>query len=201
MSRRLLPTPLIITLTMLAATAIAVVAAAAEGGWTRDGALAAARLTARFSFPVFVLAWSASALARLWPGGWRTILLRRRRAIGLSFAGAHAVHLVALLVAILVFGAPASPVGVLDDGAGYVLLAAMALTSNDSAVRALGPARWRLLHTVGSYAIAAIFAFSYWGRLETHPELAIPTLSLLALAAALRLAAWIKARAVRPAIF
>lgn len=140
-TRRLLPTSMIITLTVLAATAIAVAAAAVEGGWTREGALAAARMTARFSFPIFVLAWSASALARLWPGGWRTILLLRRRAIGLSFAGAHGVHLVALLAAILIFGAPSSPVGILGGGVGYVLLTAMALTSNDSAVRALGLVR------------------------------------------------------------
>jgi methionine sulfoxide reductase heme-binding subunit len=159
----------------------------------------AARLTARFSFPLFLLAWSASALARLWPGGWRSVLLRRRRAIGLSFAGAHAVHLVALVSAIVLFGDEASLVSIIGGGLGYVFIAAMALTSNDAAVRAMGPANWRLLHAAGGYVIAGIFAFSYFGRLEDKPTLAVTALSLFAVAAGLKVAAWLKSRGPRRA--
>ena len=48
------------------ALAVATAACLAHGGWTYDGAAAAARLTARISFLWFLIAWSASALARLW---------------------------------------------------------------------------------------------------------------------------------------
>jgi DMSO/TMAO reductase YedYZ heme-binding membrane subunit len=125
--------------------------------------------------------------------------LRRRRAVGLSFAGAHAVHLVALVSAIVLFGDEASLVSIVGGGLGYVFVAAMALTSNDAAVRAMGPPNWRLLHTVGSYLIAGIFAFSYFGRLEDKPVLAVTALSLLAMTAALKAAAWIKFRMPRRA--
>lgn len=161
-----------------------------EGGWTRDGAMAGARLTARIAFVWFVVAWSASALARLWPGGWRAQLLKRRRAVGLGFAAAHTVHLGALLIATLAFAAPTALPKLLGGALAYVFVAAMALTSNDSAVRALGPRNWKLLHATGGYVIALVFAFAYFGRLETHPWLAIPALALIGAAALLRLLAW-----------
>jgi DMSO/TMAO reductase YedYZ heme-binding membrane subunit len=190
----------LIAFAALAASAIVAYGFVSHGGWTSDGATAAARWTARFSFLWFVTAWSASAIARLWPGGWRSVLLRRRRALGLSFAAAHFVHLIALLIAVFVFARESSVATIYGGGFGYVLVAAMALTSNDAAVRALGPARWKLLHAFGGYVIAAIFAVSYYGRLETKPLLAFVTLGLLGIAVALRLAAWGKRfSAKRPA--
>ena len=81
-SARSISTPAVIGLATLAASLIAAFGYVEFGGWNAEGAGAAARYTARFSFPIFVLAWSASALAKLWPGSWRTVLLRRRRAIG-----------------------------------------------------------------------------------------------------------------------
>jgi hypothetical protein len=191
--RRQVPTQAVIAFVTLAGFGVVAYGFSLHG-WTEEGAGAAARLTARFSFPIFVLAWSASAIARLWPGGWRTILLRRRRAIGLSFAAAHVVHLGALLTALLVFGVEAKPTTLIGGGLGYVLIAAMALTSNDVSVTLLGPRRWKLLHAAGGYAIAAVFAVSYFGRLATDPTLAIATLSLLGAGAILRLAAWMKRR-------
>lgn len=164
------------------------------GGWTADGAGAAARYTARFSFPIFILAWSASALAKLWPGGWRTVLLRRRRAVGLSFAAAHFVHLAALLIAVIVFASPRSATTIYGGGAGYVFVALMAITSNDWSVRALGPRKWKALHTFGGVVIAVIFGVSYFGRLDEKAWLAIPALSLLGGAVALKVAAWLKVR-------
>lgn len=192
-SGRPIPTPAIIAAVTLAGFGVVAYGFSLHG-WTEEGAGAAARLTARFSFPIFVLAWSLSALARLWPGGWRALLLRRRRAIGLSFAAAHFVHLGALLTALFVFGAEAKPTTIVGGGFGYVLIALMALTSNDASVRLLRPQRWKLLHAAGGYAVAIIFAVSYAGRLDTDPPLAIATLSLLGLGVALRLAAWMKRR-------
>lgn len=191
-AERRVSTPTIIAASAFAAAAIAALGYVIEGGWSADGAAAAARLTARFSFFWFITAWSASALAKLWPGGWRTVLLRRRRAVGLGFAAAHFVHLAALLIAVLVFATPRSLTTIYGGGFGYVMVALMALTSNDWSVRTLGPRNWKLLHTFGGIVIAGIFFVSYFGRLEDKPWLAIPTLSLLGGAVLLKFAAWMK---------
>lgn len=192
-------TPAIVGLATLAAAGVAAFGYAAFGGWTAESAGAAARYTARFSFPIFILAWSASALATLWPGEWRSVMLHRRRAIGLSFAAAHFVHLAALLIAVFVFAAQPSAKTIYGGGATYVLIAVMALTSNNWSVRTLGPRNWKVLHTIGGLAIAIVFTVSYLGRLEEKAWLAIPALTLLGVAMLLKLFAWMKKRAPRAA--
>lgn len=192
-------TSTVIGLATFAALGAAAIGYAEFAGWNADAAGAAARYTARFSFLWFVAAWSAAALATLWPGGWREVMLRRRRAIGLGFAAAHFVHLVALLIVVLLFGGQPSAKTAYTGGVGYVLVALMALTSNNSSVRTLGPRNWKLLHTLGALMIAVIFAVSYLGRLEDKPLLAIPMLMLLGGAVLLKLAAWIRKRVLRSA--
>jgi len=189
---RAIPTPAVVGFATLGAMIVAALGFALFGGWNAEAAAAAARFTARFSFLWFIVAWSASALAKLWPGGWRTILLRRRRAVGLGFAAAHFVHLAALLAAVLIFATPRSDTTIFGGGFGYVMVALMALTSNDWSVRTLGPRNWKMLHVFGGIVIAAIFFVSYLGRLDDKPWLAIPTLSLLGGAVVLKLAAWVE---------
>ena len=46
-------------------------------------------------------------------------------------------------------------------GIGYLLIAAMALTSNDTAQRRLGGRRWRALHVAGLWVVFGIFVSSY----------------------------------------
>jgi methionine sulfoxide reductase heme-binding subunit len=198
-STRSVSTSTVIVLATLSALAVAAYGYAEFAGWNGNAAGAAARYTARFSFLWFVAAWSASALATLWPGDWRGVMLRRRRAIGLGFAAAHFVHLAALLIAVLVFASQPGAKTVYGGGAGYVFVALMALTSNDWSVRTLGPRNWKVLHTLGALTIAVIFAVSYLGRLEDKPWLAIPALTLLGGAVLLKLAAWIRMRVPRTA--
>ncbi|MBN8606108.1 MAG: hypothetical protein J0L81_04260 [Caulobacterales bacterium] len=198
-AQRIVSTLAIIGLAALAAVGVAVFGYAEFGGWTAEGAGAAARYTARLSFPIFVAAWSASALANLWPGGWRNVMLRRRRAIGLSFAAAHFVHFAALSIAVFVFAAQPSAKTIYGGGFTYVLIAAMALTSNDWSVRKLGPRNWKVLHTFGGLAIAIVFTVSYLGRLDAKPWLAMPALTLLGIAVLLKMLAWMKKRAPRAA--
>lgn len=186
------PTWFIVAGATLVATLIAVAGAAAFGGWTGEGVGAATRFTARWAFPWFLAAWSASALATLWPGGWRTVLLRRRRAVGLAFAANHTVHFVALMTGILVFDAPAKLITLIAGGTVYLFIALMAATSNDAAVRWLGPKRWRLLHAVGGWAILLVFTNSYVGRIGEKPWLGIPAVTFIALAVLLRAGAWLK---------
>ena len=98
--------------------------------------------------------------------------------------------------AALSFGAERSMVTFIFGGLGYVLIAAMAATSNDTAVRALGPRRWKLLHSVGGWYVAFIFANSYVGRLlGEKPLVGAFGVTLLVLAIGLRIAAFAKGRA------
>ena len=167
--------------------------ASALGGL--HGAQDGAAVTARWAFVWFITAWSASSLARLWPGGWRTALLRRRRAIGLGFAASHFVHL-GFVIAPLSAGAERSMITFVFGGAAYVLIAAMAATSNNVSVKAMGPKAWKLLHSIGGWYVAFIFANSYVGRLFSDDKMLIGAFGtgLLALAIGLRIAAFAKGR-------
>ena len=187
-------TPAMVAATFLTGLAVGALGFAAGGGWTYEGALMATRLTARFSFPIFLLAWTASAWATLLPGGWRAVLLRRRRAVGLSFAAAHGAHLVFILIALNVFGHQTPMITVYAGGFVYLLIAAMAATSHDAAVRWLVPARLKTLHTVGGLAILLVFTNSYVGRLKSMPMLAIPALALILLAVVAKAASGIARR-------
>ncbi len=191
------PTGPIIYLAAMAALLIGL-AGVVLGDGGRDGVAAATAFTARWSVLWFAAAWSASALAKLWPGGWRTWLLYNRRGVGLGFAFAHFVHAVFFATAILVYGHAASMVTIIGGGAGYVFVALMALTSNDWSVRTLG-ANWKRLHSVGGIVIAGIFAFTYYGRI-THQQPLVGSygLALVGGAAALRIAALVRSAARQP---
>lgn len=193
MSHRVKPTGRIILIALVAALLAGATGLYLEGSG-RDGFLAASRFTARWSFVWFLAAWSASSLARLWPGGWRGTLLYNRRGVGLGFAAAHLIHATFFLTAIWMLGARSSIATVFGGGLGYVFVLAMALTSHDYWVRTLTPRRWKLLHATGGVYIAFIFAFTYFGRLARDPVLAIAGMSLLGTVVAFRLAAWVRPR-------
>ncbi|RJF90396.1 hypothetical protein D3876_09095 [Sphingomonas cavernae] len=132
----------------------------------------AARWTARASFLVFLVAYTASAMARLFPGPVTKALLRRRRQWGLGFALSHTIHLAALITYLSLSGEE-RPLGVLiGGGLGYALMFAMALTSNDASQRMLG-GWWKRLHRLGIHYIWFIFLFSYAGRLADPDRIQI----------------------------
>lgn len=164
----------------LSTTLIGLANAVLFGGWSLDGASAATRITARCSFVWFIVAWGIGPLAHLWRGGWRSALLRRRRAIGLGFMAAHFVHLIALTTYIGYFGHESSVVAIVGGGLCYVVLFAMALTSHNWWIARLAPKRWKILHVFGGWFAFAVFTNSYVGRLESQPWLAITALVILA---------------------
>src|SRR6478672_13643868 len=63
-----------------------------------EGVRMVIRFTARSSLLLFCLAFSAAALARLWPNAWTRWQRRNRRYLGLSFAASHAIHAVAIII-------------------------------------------------------------------------------------------------------
>lgn len=153
------------------AAAIAVVMLAYFGHGGGDfGKLMAARYTARLSFVLFLAVFLLSPAARVAGGTWLRAALRERRGLGLSFAAAHFTHLAALVTALLALGEPPALLTVVFGGFGYVLLAVMALTSTDAAVRYLGPRNWRRLHSFGLYYLWFIFTYTYFGRVMRSPE-------------------------------
>jgi methionine sulfoxide reductase heme-binding subunit len=155
----------------------------------------AARWTARAGFPIFVLAYAASSLAKLWPGGLTRALWRDRRWWGLGFAACHTVHLYALVTYLQVSG-ETRPLGVLiGGGGGYAVMYLMVLTSNEAAMRALGK-NWKRLHTLGIHWLWFVFAFSYYGRVAEGVELPYAAIAFAVSLAALglRIAVWIKGR-------
>lgn len=130
-------------------------------GAGEDGIRGVIRLTARTSLVLFLLAFTASAVHRLWPRPRTRWLLANRRYLGLSFAASHGLHLLAV-VALAVrhsdeFWDHTQVSTIVVGGIGYVFVALMAATSNDTSVVWLGPRRWKLLHTVGAYWIWQIF--------------------------------------------
>ena len=148
------------------------------------------RATARTSLPLFLAAFSASALARVRPTDTTRWLLANRRWLGLSFAWSHLVHLLAIFALVrsdnALFWTLTNPVSLAGGSITYVFIAAMAATSFNGAVRALGPQRWALLHRAGAWMIWLVFLISNAKRIPISGWYAVPCLFLIA-AVALRL--------------
>jgi len=162
------------------------------------------RLTARTSVTLFLAAFTAAALFRLWPNGWTRWQRQNRRYLGVAFAVSHGVHLAAIFwmqhVQPVEFAQRVNAITWVGGGLAYVFIAAMAATSFDRTAAMIGPRAWKILHTVGSYYIWLIFANSYIGRALAMPEY-IPAAAIVVLALGLRVAAHLaRPRAAQPAI-
>jgi len=172
---------------LLAMSAIIV----AVAGTGIDGMRMLIRATARSSLLIFLAAFAASSLARLWPAPTTRWMIRNRRWLGLGFAFSHLVHLIAILWLFGVYGGETPPPPmrtIIGGGIAYVFIALLAATSWNGAVRALGTRNWQRLHKAGVWYIWLIFMVSYGGRAAINP-LYLPPALLLVGAAALRLIA------------
>ena len=132
---------------------------------SNESLMLCARHTARISFACFLFSFSASSLHYFFSNTLTKFIRHQRRYIGLSFALAHTIHLVALTSFFIVMEENPGIVTLIGGGLGYVLVYAMALTSNDNAVKKLGLKRWKQIHWFGANYIAVIFAFTYVGKL------------------------------------
>jgi methionine sulfoxide reductase heme-binding subunit len=180
------------------ATAIAITPDAGEAAGR------AVRLTARTSVALFLAAFTASALFRLWPNVWTRWQRSNRRFLGVAFAVSHGVHLAAIFwlqhVQPVEFARDVNAITWIGGGLAYVFIAAMTATSFDRTAEMIGPRAWKMLHTAGSYYIWLIFANSYIGRALAMPEY-IPAAAIVVLALGLRIAARVaRPRAPQPVI-
>jgi methionine sulfoxide reductase heme-binding subunit len=184
---------------VLAVTAAIILGSGTIWGWGEDGLQHITRYTARVAFLMFVTVFAAGALCRFVPADATRWLKRNRRYLGLSFALAHFLHLGALTSLFIAIGAVPAAQTLIFGGLAYVLIALMAVTSNDWSVRALGPRLWRGLHLVGLYYVWLIFMNSYIGRAVSdsppEPRIIFAITTGLGLAAlGLRIAAWLARR-------
>lgn len=179
-------TPLVVAMAAAVGAAIGL-ASLALGGAPEDGYASAALLSETWAFLWLVAAWSASSLARLFPNRASKTLLHRRRAVGLGFAAGHVVHLGFVIARVQLGRIELRPAEIIGGAALTLLVAALALTSNDAAVRRLGPRAWKTLHSFGGGAILAILTLYFAQGLHERPEIAYPALSLVMLALLVRL--------------
>ena len=127
-----------LTLGLGAALVAMVAVLLAASGWTEAGLRLIIRATARTSVALFLAAFVASAVRQRWPGPATSWLLQNRRYVGLAFAISHLLHLLAILALRDAFPATFAEVPwvtIVVGGLGFVVVAVMALTSSDAAVR------------------------------------------------------------------
>lgn len=142
-----------------------------------EGLRSAIRATARSSFVLFLLAFTASAFAVLVPSPLSKALVRERRFIGLAFAFSHLIH----AVLIYAYGQlntefwPGRTVANNIPGStAYAFIVLMALTSFKSTARLLGPKAWKALHVTGMWVIVAVFTLSNFKRIPMSAWYVVP---------------------------
>lgn len=167
-----------------------------------DALRSAIRVTARTSFALFLLTFLASSLATLVPTGRTKALLRERRFLGLSFAFSHLVHGILILIYANMFpetfwnGRTAA--ANIPGSVGYLFILLLAVTSFPVMVRLLGFSAWKLLHSTGTWVIAALFCYSFYKRIPLHPWYLI-AFSIMVSAIVLKLTAKVAVRARKSA--
>lgn len=123
------------------------------------GTVDAMRITARFSFLLFWLAYASGGLALL-IGPAAEFLRRHGRDFGLAFAAAHLVH-IGLVVWLCWIGATPERRLFVFFVPPLVVLYVLALFSIPTLQRRLSRALWTLLRTVGMTYIAYAFAVDF----------------------------------------
>jgi DMSO/TMAO reductase YedYZ heme-binding membrane subunit len=138
-----------------------------------EGVRMVIRFTARTSLLFFCLAFSAAALARLWPNALTRWQRRNRRQFGVTFAASHTLHAAAIFAFAKMdpagYAAATSLASYVFGGIGYAFILAMTATSFDATAAALGPRAWRALHLFGGYYLLLQFTVSFGKRIPDMP--------------------------------
>jgi len=82
------------------------------------------------------------------------------------------------------FAVAANLASYIFGGIGYAVIIAMAATSFDAAVAAIGPRAWQLLHRIGGYYLLLQFMVSFGKRIPGMPLYSlflVPRFAVLAL--------------------
>jgi len=188
------------TITAVASIALLVMSALvlAGAGTEEAGVRALIRATARSSLALFLAAFTASSLRRLWRHDATAWLLRNRRYVGVSFAVSHALHLAGIVTLAArwpeSFWSKTNDVTLYGGGLGYLFIAALTATSSDAAVQRLGQRRWKRLHRAGVWTLFAIFLLNYGPAFLVSPSYLPASVAVFA-GLGVRVAAWHRGRA------
>jgi len=129
-------------------------------------------LTGRIAAWLMLLALAMTPLRLTFPGaGWARWLLAQRRYVGVAAFAYAAAHLAAYLARQdwSVIREDAATSGMISGWIAFAVFAALAVTSNDAAVRRLRAA-WKKLHRL--IHLAAILVFVHWALTAFDPVLA-----------------------------
>jgi methionine sulfoxide reductase heme-binding subunit len=158
------------------------------GGINEQAMRMGIRATARTSVILFISAFIASSLVKLWSSPVSSWLIKNRRFLGISMAVSHTYH------AIVLFGLWYVTAGVAPtiepvSAFGYVLLYAMAITSFKAPAELLGKRNWQILHTTGMHFLWLGLLAEYGVKLSKSMFIALPFFSLLVIAMVIRIIA------------
>jgi methionine sulfoxide reductase heme-binding subunit len=152
----------------------------------------------RCALPFFIVAFTASSLAILWPSRGTRWLLSNRRYFGLAFAFGMGWHFAFVAYTTLRFGNHLNRTVTTLDLIGLTFLLALTLTSFRSVAHRLSAASWRRLHKSGVYAIWLLATYIYLARARDDGDLFhIAALSVFVAAWLLRAAAWTRIQLLR----
>jgi methionine sulfoxide reductase heme-binding subunit len=155
----------------------------------------------RCALPLFLVAFTASSLAILWPSSATRWLLSNRRYIGLAFAFGMAWHFSFVAYSIFRFGNQLNARATALDLIGLTFLLFLTVTSFRWSTRRLSVANWRRLHKTGMYVVWFVATYTYLGSVRHGGDLLHYSILLALLAGLLlRVSAWMKHRARYPAV-
>ena len=146
----------------------------------------AIRATARTSCILFIGAFAASALVRIWKTEFTTWLLKNRRYLGISFAVSHTYHAIAWS-GLWISTAGTTPTFDFLGTLGYIFLIAMTVTSFKRPAALVGQPNWKILHTVGMHYFWLGFTLEFTLSILKSIPIYLPLVTLLVLTMLLRL--------------
>lgn len=138
-------------------------------GWNEAAVRQNIRWTARISFVLFCIAFSASAIHESVKNSLSWWLFMNRKFFGVSFAIIHLVHLGAILMLQYYFHPVfdnAATISILGGGGAYLFIVLMLVTSFERFAKFLSKKQWKLLHTIGGYWIWIVFLSTYLKRVD-----------------------------------
>jgi hypothetical protein len=169
------------------------IATLAVFGANATGIVIALRITARFSFLLFFLAYVGGSAFALFGSKFAFLALRQPQ-FGLSFAAAHLIHIgLALWLYAISAQKPLSDFATLKFSIGIVFIYVLALYSVDRIRKLINPKLWRFIRLVGINYIAYLFFGDFTRPLSGGIQQSIaylPFAVLTAFAVVLRVTAW-----------
>lgn len=165
------------------------------------------QFSVRLAVPWLFIAFAASSLVVVFPGGASRWLLRNRRIIGLCFAAGMAWQLAFILWMVIGYWdyyleEVYSYFDLAEQIPGYVILIAMTLTSFRFGRSKLSTRQWTILHKGGIYFLWGVVWSTYWFELYYYEDIQVIDYAYYWAGFAawgIRMLAWSRKRALRPA--